>query len=99
MEIEIKGLIEFCRAISTSPTEISKCPELVEALSFCIDSLAKCNCSSNQTSEPHETKYVEIAEKFSQESIKVLAGILDPNNTYSGVTITFPYSDKIIKIK
>lgn len=99
MEIEIKGLIEFCKAISTSPTEVSKSPELVDALSFCIDSLSKCNCSNKAATEIHENKYVEIADKFSQETIKILAEILDPNKTYSNISITFPHTNKIIKIK
>ena len=99
MEIEIKGIIEFCKAISTSPTQVSKCPELVDALSFCIDSLSKCNCSNKAATEIHESKYTEIAEKFSKSTISALEEILDPNKTYSRINITFPYSDKIIKIK
>lgn len=99
MEIEIKGLIEFCKAISTSPTEVSKCQELVDALSFCIDSLSKCNCANKPATEIHESKYVEIASKFSQETVNILAEILDPNKAYSAINITFPHSNKIIKIK
>lgn len=99
MEIEIKGLIEFCKAIATNPTEISKCPQLVEALSFCLDNLSKCNCSDMKSSEAYENKYVEFAEKFSKDTVEILAQILDPNKTYSSVIISFPYTDKYIKIK
>lgn len=99
MEIEIRGFIEFCKSISTNPTEIVKSPELVDSLSFCISNLSNCNCSNKPSTEALEKKYLEIAEKFSQNSLDCLGRIFDPNSAYSSIYISFPCSDKKIKIK
>lgn len=99
MELEIKGLIEFCRAISSSPTEVAKSKELVDCLSFCLDGLSNCNCSNKPSVESYEQKYLERASSFSKDALKVLGVILDPNSAYSDIYISFPNIDKKIKIK
>jgi hypothetical protein len=99
MELEIKGLIEFCKAISSSPTEISKSSQLVEALSFCLEGLGKCDCSNKPNIETYEKKYSEMAAKFSEETIKVLGEIFDPNKSYSSINISFPNNNNKIKVK
>lgn len=99
MELELKGLIEFCKAICTNPTEIAKSKELVESLSFCLDGLSKCDCSNKPDMESFEKKYLEIAESFSKDALDILSQILDANSTYSNIYISFPHSDKKIKIK
>ena len=99
MELEIKGFIEFCKAISFHPTEVAKSEQLVEALSFCLNGLSNCNCSNKPSVENFEKKYLEMASEFSNDSLKVLSVILDPNSTYSNIYISFPYSENKIKIK
>ena len=99
MELEIKGFIEFCKAIASNPIEVSNSKDLVECLSFCIDGLNKCNCSNKKESTPYEQKYLEIAESFSEDSLRTLGAILDPSSIYSDIYISFPHTDKKIKIK
>jgi hypothetical protein len=99
MELEIKGFIEFCRAISSNPTEVAKSKQLVDALSFCLNSVSNCNCSNKPSAENFEKKYLEMANEFSNDSLNVLSVILDPNSTYSNIYISFPYSENKIKIK
>lgn len=99
MELEIKGLIEFCKAISSSPTEVSKSTQLVEALNFCLEGLGKCDCSNKPNIQTYEKKYLQIAARFSKETIEILSEILDPNKTYSNISISFPDSNNKIKVK
>ena len=99
MELEIKGFIEFCRAISLNPTEVAKSKQLVEALSFCLSGFSNCDCSNKPSTENFEKKYLEISHEFSKDSLDILGRILDPNSTYSDIYISFPTSDKKIKIK
>ena len=99
MELELKGFIEFCRAISSSPVEVAKSKQLVDALSFCLNSLSNCNCSNKPSVENFEKKYLETASEFSDDSLRVLAAILDPNSAYSNIYISFPHSENKIKIK
>ena len=99
MELEIKGLIEFCKAISSSPTEISKSSQLVEALSFCLEALGKCDCSNKPNIQVFEKRYSEMAVKFSNETVQTLGEILDPNKAYSTINISFPDTNNKIKVK
>jgi hypothetical protein len=99
MELEIKGLIEFCKAISSSPTEVSKSTELVDALSFCIDALTKCDCSNKVNVEVYEKKYTQLSLGFSKDTLKILEQILDPNLTYSKIHISFPNTNIKITVK
>lgn len=99
MELEIKGLIEFCRAISSSPTEVSESTELVDALSFCLDSLGKCDCNNKPAVESYEKKYSDLALAFSEDTIKKLEKILDPNLAYSKIYISFPNTNLKITVK
>lgn len=99
MELEIKGFIEFCKAISFHPTEVAKSEQLVEALSFCLNGLSNCNCSNKPSVENFEKKYLEISHEFSKDSLDILGRIFDPNSTYSDIHISFANSDKKIKIK
>ena len=46
-----------------------------------------------------EKKYLEISHEFSKDFLDILGRILDPNSTYSDIYISFPTSDKKIKIK
>lgn len=99
LQLEIKGFIEFCKNIASNPIEVSKSKELVDCLSFCVDALTNCNCSNKKESAHYEQKYLEISESFSEDALKSLSIILDPNSTYSNICISFPHSDKKIKIK
>lgn len=99
MELEIKGLIEFCKAISSSPMEVAKSSQLVEALSFCLEGLGKCDCSNKPNLETYEKKYSEIAFNFSEETIQILQEIFDPNKAYSSINISFPNNNNKIKVK
>jgi hypothetical protein len=99
MELELKGFIEFCRAISSNPTEVAKSKQLVDSLSFCLNGLSNCDCSNKPSSENFEQKYLEIANGFSNDSLNILASILDLNSAYSSIYISFPNTDKKIKIK
>ena len=57
MELEIKGFIEFCKAISFHPTEVGKSEQLVKALSFCLNGVSNCDCSNKPSTENFEKKY------------------------------------------
>ena len=99
MELEIKGFIEFCKAIASNPKEVSNSKDLVDCLSFCLDGLTNCNCSNKKEATSYEQKYLEIAESFSEDSLRTLGAILDPSSIYSDIYISFPHTDKKIKIK
>ena len=68
MELEIKGFIEFCRAISFNPTEVAKSKQLVEALSFCLSGFSNCDCSNKPSTENFEKKYCYIYKNFKKIS-------------------------------
>lgn len=99
MQIEIKGFIEFCKAISSNPIEVAKSKDLVDCLSFCIDGLNNCKCSNKIESNSYEQKYLEIVESFSEDTLEILKTVLDPNSIYKNICISFPHVDKKIKIK
>ena len=99
MELEIKGFIEFCKAISFHPTEVGKSEQLVKALSFCLNGVSNCDCSNKPSTENFAKKYLEISHEFSKDSLDILGRIFDPNSAYSDIYVSFANSDKKIKIK
>lgn len=102
MDLEIKGFIEFCRALSNHPEAIIKNTELPEVLDFCFNAFSNCKCSSTDVSSSamYEDLYFKQINKLSAETLRELGKILDEKNTYSSIVLSFSNNnDQIIILK
>jgi hypothetical protein len=101
MDLEIKGFIEFCRSLSNHPEAIMRNEELVETLDFCFNAFSQCKCSSESSSSAlYEDLYFKQINKLSKETLQELGQILDKQNTYSSIVLSFANNnDQIIILK
>lgn len=101
MELEIRGFIEFCKALSKHPDLIIKTPSLPDVIIFCHSSISNCNCGNKELSKraEFEKTFHEKMIKLPPEVLKEIGTAFDPENTYEIINVSFPENEGLIKLK
>lgn len=101
MELEIRGFLEFCRFLSRHPQKIVDNEDLIPLLDFCLDSVNNCDCGAGKSDKMpiYEQKFEEKFKTFTPKMLSDIAFILDSNNNFSDVFVSFPLSGEKIKVK